>query len=172
MQAMEVNGKNKSISYLSFTLGEEVFAAHVSKVQNILEMSKITKVPKAPAYMLGVINLRGAVLPLVDTRIKLGLPVTETTTKTCIIVCELTLGNEYVMTGILVDSVQEVLEIEDEKILAPPNIGTTYRSEFIKGIFNVDETFIMLLDLERIFTGDELLYLKKTHKEEKAEALK
>jgi purine-binding chemotaxis protein CheW len=169
---MEVTEKNKSISYLSFSLGEEVFAAHVSKVQNILEMSKITKVPKAPAYMLGVINLRGSVLPLVDTRIKLGMPVTATTTKTCIIVCELTIGNEHIMTGMLVDSVQEVLEIEDEKILPPPSIGTSYRSEFIKGVFNVDETFIMLLDLECIFSSDELLYLKETRKEEKAEALK
>jgi purine-binding chemotaxis protein CheW len=153
---MEVNEKNKSISYLSFSLGEEVFAAHVSKVQNILEMTKITKVPKAPAYMLGVINLRGSVLPLVDTRIKLGMPVTATTAKTCIIVCELTIGNEHVMTGML------------EKILPPPSIGVTYKSEFIKGVFNVDETFIMLLDLERIFSSDELLYLKETHKEEKS----
>lgn len=99
-------------SYLSFKLGDEVFAANVSKVLDILEMTNITKVPKAPPYLKGVINLRGTVLPLIDTRIKFGLSPTEFTPNTCILVLDIKIENEGLQIGSLVDSVQEVMEIE------------------------------------------------------------
>lgn len=92
-------------SYLSFKLGHEEFALHVDKVLNILEMTRITKVPKAPDYMKGVINLRGTVLPVIDTRLKFGMTETIYTDKTCIIVLELMLNDQRVLLGTLVDEV-------------------------------------------------------------------
>lgn len=158
-------------SYLSFNLGEEEFAAHVSKVLNILEMTKITEVPKAPEYMKGVINLRGTVLPVVDTRIKFGMAPTEYTTNTCIVVMEVEMEGDMVQVGALVDSVQAVLEIDDSQIQPPPSIGSKYKSEFISGMAKVNERFIMLLDMEKVFSSDEIISLKeKTYEgEEKIE---
>jgi len=122
---------NALTSYLSFELGDETYAANVSKVLNILEMTKITKVPKAPDYMKGVINLRGTVLPLIDTRIKFGLEASEYTANTCILVLDITIGEETLQVGGLVDGVSEVLEIEPHEIMPPPNIGSKFHSQFI-----------------------------------------
>jgi len=147
-------------SYLSFKLGNEIFAANVSKVLNILEMTKITKVPKAPNYMKGVINLRGTVLPVIDTRIKFGLSETVYTANTCILVLEVNVENENLQVGGLVDAVQEVLEIEDHQILPPPNIGNRFRSEFINGMYKLnDEEFLMLLDMDKVFSTDDIILL-------------
>lgn len=154
-------------SYLSFSLGDEVFAANVGKVLNILEMTKITEVPKAPDYMKGVINLRGTVLPVVDTRIKFGMKPTEYTTNTCIVVMEVEMEGENIQVGALVDSVQAVLEIEDSEIKPPPSIGSKYKSEFINGMVKADDEFIMLLDMEKVFSSDEIISLKeKTNESE------
>jgi purine-binding chemotaxis protein CheW len=158
--------KSKINSYLTFKLGDEYFAASVSKVLNILEMTKVTKVPKAPSYMKGVINLRGSVLPLVDTRIKFDMTETEFTTNTCILVLDINLSGESVHVGALVDSVQEVLEIDDVNIQPPPSIGTRYKSEFIEGVVKVEEEFVMILNMDLIFSTDELSVLKETFKEE------
>ncbi len=150
----------KSNSYLSFRLGNEEFASHVNKVLNILEMTKITEVPKAPDYMKGVINLRGMVLPVIDTRLKFGMSETDYTDKTCIIVMELMFEGEKVFVGALVDEVKAVLEIEESEIQPPPNIGNQYRSEFITGIVNVNNDFVMILDMEQLFSSEELIDLK------------
>jgi purine-binding chemotaxis protein CheW len=150
-------------SYLSFKLGDENFSANFSKVLNILEMTKITKVPKAPPYMKGVINLRGTVLPVVDTRVKFGMSATEFTPNTCILVLEVEVEGEALQVGGLVDSVQEVLEFEPHEILPPPNIGSRYRSEFINGMYKLnDEHFIMLLDMDKVFSSDEALVLRES----------
>jgi purine-binding chemotaxis protein CheW len=146
----------QSKSYLSFKVGGELFAAHVSSVLNILEMTRITRVPRAPQYMLGVINLRGAVLPVIDTRIKFGMPVTKQTEETCIIVTEVELDNETVRVGALVDSVEEVLEMEKENIMPPPSIGSRFETDFIRGVMNINEDFIMVLDMDKVFTTDEI----------------
>jgi purine-binding chemotaxis protein CheW len=153
-------------SYLSFKLADETYAANVNKVLNILEMTKITKVPKAPEYMIGVINLRGTVLPLVDTRIQFGLTPTEFTVNTCILVLDIQIGNDSLQVGALVDGVQEVLEIEAHQILPSPNIGNKYHSQFISGMYKVDEDrFIMILDMDKIFSSDELREVHVTTKE-------
>ena len=158
---MTTESINKVNSYLSFHLGEEEFAAHVGKVLNILEMTKITEVPKAPEYMKGVINLRGAVLPVIDTRIKFGMTPTEYTNNTCIVVMEVEMEGDIVQVGALVDSVQAVLEIEEAQIQPPPSIGSKYKSEFIDGMAKVNEKFIMLLDMEKVFSSDEIISLKE-----------
>lgn len=166
---MTTESNVKINSYLSFKLGEETFAAHVGKVLNILEMTKITEVPKAPVYMKGVINLRGMVLPVVDTRLKFGLSATEYTTNTCILVLEVEVENESVYVGALVDSVQAVLEIEPEEILPPPSIGSKYRSEFISGMYRDEDRFLMLLNMDKVFSTDEIFDLKENAKKIKAE---
>ena len=143
-------------SYLTFKLGEEEFAAHVGKVLNILEMTKITEVPKSPDYMKGVINLRGSVLPVIDTRIKFGMTPTEYTPNTCIVVMDIDMDGDSIHVGALVDSVQAVLEIEDTQIFPPPSIGHKYRSEFIEGVANINDSFIMILNMDEVFSSEEV----------------
>lgn len=165
---MNQENLTKINSYLSFKLGEEEFAAHVGKVLNILEMTKITEVPKAPSYMKGVINLRGTVLPVIDTRIKFGMPPTVYTTNTCIIVLDIDMDGESIHVGALVDSVQAVLEIEKAQIMPPPSIGSKYKSEFIEGVANIDDKFIMILNMDMVFSSDEITSMKdKTEETEK-----
>lgn len=156
---MKENQEIKINSYLSFKLGEEEFAAHASKVLNILELSKITTVPRAPEYMKGVINLRGTVLPVIDTRVKFGMSPTVYTTNTCIIVLDITVDNESIQIGALVDGVQAVLEIEQNQIMPAPSIGSRYRSEFIEGVATIDEKFVMILDMDAIFSANDLTSL-------------
>ena len=155
-------GATKINSYLTFKVGDEMFGANVAKVINILEMTKITKVPKSPLYMKGVINLRGSVLPLIDTRIKFDLGETIYTTSTCILVLDIELNNESVHVGALVDSVQEVIEIEDNQIQPPPSIGSKYKSEFIEGMAKINNEFIMLLNMDMIFSTHEISLLRES----------
>lgn len=153
---MSTNQISKTDSFLTFKIADELYAVNVSKVLSILELTKITKIPRTPEYIRGVINLRGTVLPVVDLRIKFGLEAAEFTTNTCILVLELLLDQETVKLGGLVDSVQEVLEIEDKDILPAPNFGQKLNAEFIEGMYKVDNTFVMILDIEKIFTEGEL----------------
>lgn len=154
---MEKDTIYQSDSYLTFKVGGENFAASVNKVLNILEMSKITKVPQAPQYMLGVINLRGQVLPVIDSRIKFGMPVSEITKNSFIIVIEVLIDEKIVQLGALVDSVNEVLEVTQDTILPPPSIGNRYKTDFISGVLNVNDEFIMVLDIDKAFSTDEII---------------
>lgn len=147
-------------SFLTFRLGEEVFACHVNKLLSILEIPKITEVPGSPKYMKGIIDLRGKVLPVVDTKVKLSLPPIEFTKDTCIIVMDINLDNDNLLVGVIVDAVLEVMEFDNEKILPPPNLGSKYHSEFISGIVKKDDSFIMLIDIDMVFSLDEIDFLK------------
>ncbi len=149
-------------SYLTFKLRDEIFGANVAKVLNILEMTKITKVPNSPSYMKGVINLRGSVLPLIDTRIKFDMGVTVYSTNTCILVLDIEMGGDTVHVGALVDSVLEVIEIDDDHIQPPPSIGSKYKSEFIDGMAKIGDDFIMLLNMDLIFSTSELTLIKES----------
>jgi purine-binding chemotaxis protein CheW len=142
--------------YLTFKLDEEIFALDVAKVREILEESSITKVPQTPDFMRGVINLRGSVVPVIDLRLKFGMSATERTVNTCIIVAEVELEEETIVLGALADSVQEVIEMEPSQIEAAPHIGTRLNTDFIKGMGKHDNRFIMILDIDRVFTGAEL----------------
>lgn len=165
-----MNSETKKLnSYLTFKLGEELFAANVGKVLNILELTKITEVPKAPEYLKGVINLRGTVLPVIDTKIKFSMGATEFMANTCILVLDIEIENESIQVGALVDSVQEVLEFDDPQIQPPPSIGSKYKSEFIKGMVKYNEDFIMILDMDLVFSTDELTLLKENTSENKTE---
>lgn len=148
-------------SYLSFRLGEELFAASVAKVIEILEVPKITKVPKSPAYMRGVLNLRGSVLPVIDTRLKFGMSASTDTVNTCIMVLNVKIDSDSFVLGALVDAVQEVFEISEDEIKPAPSIGSKYKSEFIEGMVKTNEQFIMLLNLDKVFSSDELITLQE-----------
>jgi len=154
------NEQDKIQTYLSFKLGEEVFALNVLKVLNILEMSPITKVPKSHDYMKGVINLRGNVLPVVDLRIKFGLKENDFTVDTSIIVLSISRKNEETMVGVLVDAVKEVLEFSDAEIVESPSIGTKYNSGFISGMKRRDDSFIMILNIDKVFSTEEIIDFK------------
>lgn len=158
---MEIDSKSKINSYLTFKIGEEEFGAHVSKVLNILELQKITKIPKTPDYMVGVINLRGMVLPVIDTRIKFDMTPTEFTDNTCIVVMELGVNDKILNVGALVDSVVAVREIDEQIIQATPRIGNNYKSEFITGVIKIEEDFIMILDVIKLLTTEDLNKINK-----------
>lgn len=146
----------ETTQYLTFNLAEEVFAVDVGRVREILEITNITKVPQTPEFMRGVINLRGSVVPVIDMRLKFGMSETERTVNTCIVVVEVTMDGETTVLGALADSVQEVIDMEPEQIEAAPHIGTQLNTDFIKGMGKHDGRFVMILDIDRIFSSAEL----------------
>jgi len=157
------NGKNetgKTIQYLAFKLGDEVYAVDVAKVREILDFPPITKIPRTPDYMRGVINLRGSVVPVVDMRLKFGMSMTEKSVNTCIVVVEALLDNELTTIGALADSVQEVIELEPSNIEPPPKIGSRVKVEFLKGMEKIGESFLMILDIDKVFSSSEMLLVR------------
>ena len=141
--------------YLTFKLNDEVFGVDVAQVREILDYVKITKVPQTPDFMKGVINLRGSVVPVIDMNMKFGMPQNEKTVNTCIVVVEVKLDNDTTVMGALVDSVQEVFEIEPNNIESAPRIGTKLKTEFIKGMGKQNDRFIIILDIDKVFTSDD-----------------
>jgi len=153
---MSVTGITQTRQYLTFKLSEEIFGLDVANAREILEFTTVTKVPKTPEYMRGVINLRGSVVPVLDMRLKFGLSRTEKTINTCIIVVEVTFENETTIIGALVDSVQEVFELEPDQIEPAPKIGTQLKTEFIKGMGKRDDAFIIILNIDKVFSTEDI----------------
>lgn len=153
---MSVATISETRQYLTFVLDREVFALDVSNVREILEFGSVTKVPKTPDYMRGVINLRGSVVPVFDMRQKFGLGETKATVDTCVVVVEVDAGQEKTVIGALVDSVQEVSELEPDQIEPAPKIGTGLRTDFIKGMGKKDDSFLMILDIDRVVSSEEI----------------
>ncbi len=147
--------------YLTFKLEEEIFALDIAKVREVLDYTSITKVPQTPDFMLGVINLRGSVVPVVDMRLKFGMTRTEKTVNTCIIIVEIDIEDEVTIIGALADSVQEVMDLEPDQIEPPPRIGTRLKTKFIRGMGKRDEQFIIILDIDKAFSSDELAIAKE-----------
>lgn len=145
--------------YLTFKLDEEVFALEIGKVREVLDFTTVTKVPRTPDFMRGVINLRGNVVPVVDFRRKFDLPAAETTVNTCIIIVEVAVDNETTVLGAMADAVQEVLELEPGQIEPPPRIGAKLDTQFIRGMGKHNDLFIMILDIDRVFSMSELVEL-------------
>ncbi len=156
---MSVATITETVQYLTFKLADEIFAFDVAKVREILELVSITKVPQTPDYMRGVINLRGSVVPVIDLRLNFGMQSTEKTVNTCIIVVEVSLNRETIVLGILADSVQEVVEMEPGQIEPPPKLGTRLNTEFIKGMGKVDNDFVMILEIDKVFSANQLTEL-------------
>lgn len=141
----------KTQVFLAFKLAGEVFAANVSCVVNILEMVPITPVPMSPVYMKGVLNQRGSVLPVVDARAKLSLPIGENTKDTCIIVLSVKVDDEMVEVGAIADAVSEVIEMPEADVLPPVALGSVFDSKYIKGMLKHNGQFVTILDIDLLF---------------------
>ena len=153
---MSVSSITETSQYLTFKLEDEVFALDIGKVREVLDFTLIAKVPQTPDFMLGVINLRGTVVPVVDMRLKFATTQTETTVNTCIIIVEIEIDGENTVLGALVDSVQEVMDLDPDQIEPAPRIGTRLNTKFIKGMGKRDNHFIIILDIDKVFSTDEL----------------
>jgi purine-binding chemotaxis protein CheW len=151
--------------YLTFKLADEVFALDITKVREVLDYTTITKVPKTPEFMRGVINLRGSVVPVVDLRLKFGMTKTENTLNTCIIITEVSVDGEATVLGALADSVQEVVDLGAEQIKPAPKIGAKLDTEFITGMGKQNDKFIIILDIDKVFSTSELALVQSAEKE-------
>lgn len=152
----------ETTQYLTFKLDDEVFALDISQVREVLDFTTVTKVPRTPDFMRGVINLRGNVVPVVDLKLKFDMPRTEKTVNTCIIITEVNVGGEKTVIGALSDSVQEVMDLDPENIEPAPKIGTTLRTEFIKGMGKRNDKFVIILDIDNVFSEEEMAMVQGT----------
>jgi purine-binding chemotaxis protein CheW len=146
----------QTTQYLTFKLADEVYALDIGKVREVLDFTAVTKVPRMPEFMRGVINLRGSVVPVVDLRLKFNMAPSAKTMNRCIIISEITVDGDTTVLGALADSVQEVIDLGMESIAPAPRIGTTLRTEFIKGIGSHNDRFIIMIDIDRVFSADDL----------------
>ena len=159
--ATQVEQVNKALldkegKYLTFALGPEEYGLEILKVREIIGFMEITAVPQTPAHVKGVINLRGQVIPVIDLRAKFGMATAEKTEETCIIVVEISQNSRKFSTGIVVDHVQEVLDIDGENIEEAPQFGADVNTDFILGMGKVGESVKILLDIDKVLVGDDL----------------
>ncbi|NCD26887.1 MAG: chemotaxis protein CheW, partial [Deltaproteobacteria bacterium] len=142
--------------YLTFGLGGEVFALETGSVREVIELVPVTRIPKTPPFMRGVINLRGHAVPVVDLRVKFDLPTVADTVNTCVIIVDVEVEGEVCSMGAIVDSVREVFEMDSDQLNPPPCMGTAIRADFIKAMGKQNEEFIMILDIAKVFSAQEL----------------
>ena len=152
--------------YLTFGLGEEVFALETGSVREVIELVPVTRIPKTPPFMRGVINLRGHAVPVVDLRIKFDMPMVQDTVNTCVIIVDVEVDGELCSMGAIVDSVREVFEMDSDQLNPPPRMGTSIRADFIKAMGKQNEEFIMILDIAKVFSTVELSILRETEMDE------
>ncbi len=157
MADKEKGGSRDLLQLVSFNIGNEEFAVDILKVQEINRMAEITKVPKSPPFVEGVINLRGKVIPIVDLRKRFNLEERKTTKETRIIVVDM----DGKVVGLIVDSVSEVLRLPADTIEPPPPIVAGIEAEYIKGVGKLDDRLLILLDLNKIFSSEERKMLSK-----------
>lgn len=150
--------------FLTFRVDEEVYAINVSHVREVLEFTSVTRVPRMPEFMRGIINLRGSVVPVIDLRIKFGLSQTEKSIDTSVVVTEMRVDNDMVVMGLLTDSVEEVIDLLPSQIEPPPRIGTKIESDFIQGMGKINDDFIIILNIDRVLDAHELVYLADAQK--------
>ncbi len=149
--------------YLSIKLDNELFAISVHKVLEVLEKQEITKVPNTPELIKGVINFRGEILPVVEARYKFNMPEREPDAKYVIIVLELTSDENKIMLGVIADSVKDVLEINDQELKDVPDMGVSFNHDYLKGMLKLNSGFLMLLDVDKVFSTYELTLLEEAN---------
>jgi purine-binding chemotaxis protein CheW len=160
---MEVT-KRKTLTgsrFLSFVLNEEEYGIEILKIKEIMGMTDITVIPQTPSFIKGVINLRGQIIPIIDLRVKFDMEAKQYTDRTCIIVVELDYQGEITLMGLVVDSIQEVVNIPEEKITKVPYINAKIKSDYIKGIAETGETIKIILDITKVLTEEEFVALRK-----------
>lgn len=143
--------------YLTFQIAGEAYAVGIMQVREIIQYETVTKVPKTPPWIRGVINLRGGVVPVVDLAVKFGLSPTPVKKSTCIVISEVFLGSEQAVIGVLADAVSQVIELGADEIAAPPSFGTAVRADFLLGMGKVGRDLVLMLDIDRVLSFDELL---------------
>lgn len=156
-------GTEQDNSYLTFELSGELFSISVFKVIEIIEYPEVTKVPNSPKYLLGVLNLRGNVIPLVDTRQKFSMDIASHDKDTSVIIMELNIEGEKMLVGGLVDKVLDVINLNKDQIKPSPTLGSKYKPEFILGMGESNDKFYMLVDIDKVFSTDEIITLKESH---------
>ncbi|WP_404342339.1 chemotaxis protein CheW [Pseudoalteromonas mariniglutinosa] len=157
-----VNGAEHSEQYqqyLTFSLKEEYYGIAISSVKEIIEYRTITAIPLMPEFVKGVLNLRGEVVPVIDLSMRFGKPASEIRKRSCIVIIEITYEEQIVLLGVVVDAVNEVVDITASQIDPPPTFGAKIRAEFIKGVANVEEQFIVLLRMAKVLSIDEMATL-------------
>ena len=145
-----------ALQFLTFKLDEGFYAVDIAKVREVLEFTAVTKVPRTPDFMRGVINLRGNIVPVIDMRLKLGLTKTERSVNTCVIITEVEVDGEKTVLGALTDSVQEVIDLDADQIVPPPRMGTHIENEVISGMGKRDNHFLIILDIDRVLSSAEI----------------
>lgn len=145
--------------YLTFQLGEEMFAIGILQIREIIEYGVVTDVPMTPAFIRGVLNLRGAVVPVLDLAVRFGRQPRENTKRTCIVIVEIESAKGSLQMGVVVDAVNEVLDIAPGNIEPPPEFGARIRNDFIKGMGKIESKFVIILDLNRVLSMDEVAVL-------------
>lgn len=158
---MADNTNNETNQFLTFTLGKEIFAVEISTVREVLELTSVTRIPRTPRFMRGVINLRGNAVPVVDMRQKLGMKAQQDTVDTCIIIVEIEFDGDTVVMGALVDSVREVFEMKPESIEPAPKMGASVDVNYIKGMGRQNDQFIIIMAIGKIFSVEELTVAKE-----------
>lgn len=148
--------KGNEGQYLTFTLGKEMFAIGILNIKEILEYGSLTAVPMMPEFIRGVINLRGSVVPVVDLAARFGGKRSQVTKRTCIVIIEVTSDEGRQDIGVVVDAVSEVLEIPDTEIEPAPAFGAKIRADFIQGMGKVDGKFVIILEVDKVLSADEL----------------
>ncbi len=160
-RALAVNAAAVDVpaQFLTFTLGEEVFAMDIRTVREIIQVGPMTTVPLMPGFVRGVINLRGAVVPVIDLQSRFGRPRATVGKKTCIVIFDAIRDGERVELGLLVDAVSEVIDITPEQIEPPPNFGSAVRRDFIQGMGKVGTRFVIILEPDKAFDVGEMAQL-------------
>jgi chemotaxis signal transduction protein len=150
-------------TYLSFTICGDHYAVNVAKVLEVLQEEHITPVPNAPAYIRGIINFRGDVVPVFETRVRFNLPARDNDDSYNIIVLDVSEGADMFRLGAVVDKVKDVISIEDADIKPVPAMSKEFNTDFLQGIYKLGNEFIMLLNVEKVFSGTELKAIKETN---------
>lgn len=145
-----------SLQYLTFALGEEVYGIPIERVREILECLPPTTIPMMPSFLRGVINLRGAVVPIIDLQSRFGRGVTVVQRRSCFVILEVEHGDSVHPLGILVDSVNEVIMVERSRLEAKPAFGARIRSDFVEGILNLEKGFVITLDIRNVLSVEEM----------------
>ena len=156
----------QAAQYLTFVLGAETFAIGIMAIKEIIEYSSLTEVPMMPTYVRGVINLRGAVVPVLDLPVRFGKAASAVTKRTCIVIIEVVLGSERHTLGLVVDAVNAVLDIPTSEIEPPPAFGASIRTEFIRGMVKVNSKFVILLDVDHALAADEVQALTEIQQDQ------
>lgn len=142
--------------YLTFKLDQGLYAIEIAKVREVLEFTTVTKLPHRHDFTRGIINVRGKVVPIIDMRLILGMTQTTGTIDTCVIITEVEVDGEKTVLGILTDAVQEVIDLDSEQILPPPHMGTQIETDIIRGLGKRDDHFLIILDIDRVFSVTDL----------------